>query len=440
MNLRSIEKTQQTPTSASRSASPDSSLAADILAGLAKLVARDPEILSRLTEQIDSGESAVNDTCSLSENGIGVPAGFPTTRRKAMLRVDGPFRHGRRFRIRIRENGVQQMESFDTEAAAVARQRKLQRTASASATVTVAEALDAYKQHLEAKGNKTRSVEVTIQRLKVTFRQALDVPVSTLSDGKQKLTDSLEQYRTERGKPLSVDSKHNLVNQGRTFLKWCIGKDVLKDNPLVGVQIIGKRHRGKPQLTADEGARFLAKALELADEALAGRHTGRRMNNMNQLEGSIAAACCLWLGPRASEVSERVIRDLDCHGSVLIIPESKTAAGVRRLNVPVQLQPYLQRLVEGRSFHEKLFGQLADRGAIYRWVRRICKLADIPVVPPHGLRGTHGTLAREGGSTVDAVSQVLGHASTGVTLAHYIQPSADLAAKQRRVEAVLAFS
>jgi hypothetical protein len=84
-----------------------------------------------------------------------------------------------------------------------------------------------------------------------------------------------------------------------------------------------KRHKGKPQLTADESVRFWAKALELANQALAGGHTGRRMNNMNQLEGSIAAACCLWLGPRASEVSDRVVRDLDCRGSVLIIPDPR---------------------------------------------------------------------------------------------------------------------
>jgi integrase len=93
----------------------------------------------------------------------------------------------------------------------------------------------------------------------------------------------------------------------------------------------------------------------------------------------------------------------------------------------------------GRSYNDKLsIGALANRGAVYRWVHRICKLSEVPVVPPHGLRGTHGTLARERGSTVKAVSEALGHASTTVTLGHYIKPSADLAAKQRRVEAVLA--
>jgi integrase len=283
-----------------------------------------------------------------------------------MLRIDGPYRHGRRYRLRIRENGVQRMESFEKEVEAVARMKKLQRAAMAPLAVTVAEALEAYEEYLKAKGNKPRSVEVTQQRLKVMFREFLTGQIGVMVDAKKQLADSLDQYRSLRGEPLSVDSKHNLVNQGRTFLQWCVGKELLKLNPLVGVHVVGRRRRGKPQLTADEGVRFLSKALELADEAIAGRRTGRRMVNMNQLEGSIAAACCLWLGPRASEVSERVVRDLDCHGTVLIIPESKTMSGIRRLNIPAQLQPHLLRLAEGRGPHEKLFGRLADRCAIYR--------------------------------------------------------------------------
>jgi len=355
-----------------------------------------------------------------------------------MLTVDGPYQHGRRYRLRVRENGVQRVESFITETEAIARRRQLRRESAARGTATVAEALEAYRDHMKQKGNRPRSVEVTIQRLNLLFREVLDEPLGLLAGQRQSLIDTMEKYRTGTNKYLSVDSKHNLVNQGRTFFRWCISKGALKENPLDGVQVIGKRHRGKPQLTADEGVRFLNKAIQLAEEAMAGHHTGRRMRLMNQLEGAVAAACCLWLGPRASEVTDRVVRDLDCNGSVLIITDSKTAAGVRRLVVPTQLQPYLRRLGEHKKGHERLIGRLADRHGLGRWVRRICQLADVPYVPPHGLRGTHSSLAREGGSTVDAVSHALGHASTGVTLAHYIRPAADQAAKQRRVESLLA--
>jgi len=84
----------------------------------------------------------------------------------------------------------------------------------------------------------------------------LDEPLGLLAGQRQSLIDAMEKYRTGTNKYLSVDSKHNLVNQGRTFFRWCISKGALKENPLDGVQVIGKRHRGKPQLTADEGSGF----------------------------------------------------------------------------------------------------------------------------------------------------------------------------------------
>jgi hypothetical protein len=70
----------------------------------------------------------------------------------------------------------------------------------------------------------------------------------------------------------------------------------------------------------------------LADEALAGRRTvrGLRVDSMPQLEGSVAAACALWLGRRASELVDRPVRDLDRAGTVLNVPDAKTLSGVGR--------------------------------------------------------------------------------------------------------------
>jgi hypothetical protein len=54
---------------------------------------------------------------------------------------------------------------------------------------------------------------------------------------------------------------------------------------------LGKRRRGKPQLTTDEARKFLATALELAAED----------------EGAIAAAMALLMGMRASEIVARTV-------------------------------------------------------------------------------------------------------------------------------------
>lgn len=57
-------------------------------------------------------------------------------------------------------------------------------------------------------------------------------------------------------------------------------------------------------------------------------------------------------------------------------------------------------------------------------VRRWCGLAGVPVVSPHGLRGTHATLATRAGATSQLVAGSLGHSSPAVTEAHYTQAEA----------------
>lgn len=91
---------------------------------------------------------------------------------------------------------------------------------------------------------------------------------------------------------------------------------------------------GKPQLTEDESRRFLAAALKLGSDGDA---------------GGTAAATALLLGMRASEIADRIVRDLDSGGRILAITAAKTAAGVRRLRVPTLLQPLLQALASGKG-------------------------------------------------------------------------------------------
>lgn len=46
---------------------------------------------------------------------------------------------------------------------------------------------------------------------------------------------------------------------------------------------------------------------------------------------------------------------------------------------------------------------------VRRQVQRLCRLAGVPIVSPHGLRGTHGRLAVEAGISADVVAASLRH-------------------------------
>jgi integrase len=185
-------------------------------------------------------------------------------------------------------------------------------------------------------------------------------------------------------------------------------------NALAEVKGVGKRRRGKPQLTVDEARRWLAVGMEMAAKE----------------DGVVAALMALLMGMRASEIADRIVRNLDDDGRLLWITDAKTQAGIRRLQVPLQLQPLLKRVAANKQPGDRLFGPKASRYTVLRYVHRICKTAGVPIVPPHGLRGTHASLAMTAGATGDLVAAALGHESFTTTARHYARPEAISDAQQ----------
>lgn len=147
-------------------------------------------------------------------------------------------------------------------------------------------------------------------------------------------------------------------------------------------------------------------------------------------DGAVAALMSLLMGMRVSEIADRIVRNLDDAGRLLWITDAKTQAGVRRLQVPETLQPLLRRVAAGKQPGDRLFGPTASRYTVLRHVQRICRVAGVPVVPPHGLRGTHASLAMTAGATGDLVAAALGHESFTTTERHYARAEAIAGAQQ----------
>jgi integrase len=166
----------------------------------------------------------------------------------------------------------------------------------------------------------------------------------------------------------------------------------------------GKRRRGKAKLTKDEARRYLNRCRELTRDP---KHA----------EGAIAAAIPLLLGYRASEVTNRQVRDLDDGGTVLQVPAAKSQAGIRSQKLPEWFQPLIASRTVGKGPTDRIFDH--DRTWLLHQVKRICRLAGVPEISAHGLRGTHADLSLHAHVTALAVSQALGHTSTDVTFGHY---------------------
>jgi integrase len=138
---------------------------------------------------------------------------------------------------------------------------------------------------------------------------------------------------------------------------------------------------------------------------------------------------------RCTAIVSRAVRDLDDEGTLLWIPDSKTLAGRRKLQVPKFLRPYLVKLAEGRGLGRRVVrGHWRDWPR--RWVQKTCKSAKVPTVSASRDAGLHGTLAVDSGITSHAVASTRGHESFKTT-ASYAKREAVAGAQQKRVLGIL---
>lgn len=334
---------------------------------------------------------------------------MPRERRE---RIHGPYKHGNQWRIvTVRADGSRHVESCESEneargIVAAARQQSEGRT--------IAHAVDAYE--VAMRDRKLESV--TISRSRAHLDKLLDVNanghrfVRWLTPKR-----AADRYATSRV-GLAVDTQRNALAAGRSFGRFCAERGWLPADPFGAVKAIGRRKRGKPQLHLDE-------TRKLIDACIA--------------EGSRAAAAVatsVLLGCSASEVTQRQVRDLDDGGRVLHVTKGKNRYRVRSLEVPDMLRGLLLELAGERPGAAPLFGDGdLDRPSRY-WIhyhcQRLCKAAKVPVVSPHGLRGTHTTLAIGAVSTSHSVAAAIaaagasaGHApGSPITASTYAAPGA----------------
>jgi integrase len=350
---------------------------------------------------------------------------------KGTERILGPYpdRAGWRV-IQVDAAGKRESAVFDSEAKAN-RYIEIVRADLNREEHTTETAFEAYKLHLAEKGNKQESTDVTEWAISLFFPSPM--PLQLLSAKRcEKLYDELRSRPSPRTmQPVSVDTHRNVLAQTKSFLSWCVERGWLSGNPCEGIKGIGKRRpRGKSlgkegkSLRVKEARAWYKKAVELADGGD---------------EGAIAALVAMLLGMRASEITSRLVSDLDedeAPGDLLWIPCSKTPAGRRTLEVPAVLRPLLVELTEGKAPASHLFeteeGKAHWRDWIIKNVRRICDLAKVPRVTAHAMRGLLATLTAERGLAGHLIAATLGHEDERTTMNAYAAPGAAAAGANRR--------
>lgn len=309
----------------------------------------------------------------------------------------------------IRADGGRRVVRVATEAEA----RRLVETGRYEAQGrTVTSAVEAYLEHKRA-SLRPASAATLEYRLRGILRT--DERDRLLRDLSPRVASQLYARRVGETR---ADTHRGELAAAEAWAAWCIRQGWIRGNPFAAVEPVGQRATGKPQLRIDEARRFVRVAL--------GEGTS---------EG-LAAVMPVVLGMRASEVTDCRVRDIDDGAGLVWIGQAKTRAGVRQLIVPALLRPPLIDLVAGRDGGERLFGDV-DRHWLGYHVRRLCALAGVPRVTPHGMRGLHASLATAGGTPVDQVARQLGHAGPAVTRRHYLAPGVEAEAGHERALVVL---
>lgn len=350
--------------------------------------------------------------------------------REQRKRFHGPYKRGGKFRVivvnphPIGDERARAVESFDDEAAAIAWIADAKSGAAKLATDhTIASAVAAYRAAQERRLSEGELRAGTVERDNYHLRSTLKLVDYGRLD-LRKLTPAFAA-RLYDGRKGAVDTHRNGLSVAKAFGAWCAAQGWIKANPFTGIKGRGRRKRGKPQLRIEEARTFMALCLELAPRD----------------EGAVLALAYLLLGARAGEIVLRQIRDVDDAGRLLWIPDSKTPAGRRQIEIPDVLGPHMLRLCGRRQPAAPLFAHASTRARPQDWAReqvwRLCKLAGVPKVTPHGLRGTAATIAREAGATSQLVAATLGHASPAITERSYIDAGRAAVAERRAALRVL---
>lgn len=343
--------------------------------------------------------------------------------RQEGVTVHGPYQHGRRFRIVVRRGGASRPSSFATREEAEKFKAAVIREAAGR---SVSDAIEDYATHMQGAGLKDTSWPTTRHRLRALLgvsETSTGGRLSALTEARAKaLYRAYKERPTRTGRPPAADTCRNTLAEAGTFARWCVEQGWLRKDPFAGIKDRSRRRKGKPQLRIDEVRAVVDLCLRRAED-------GDRT--------AVAALVAILLGLRASEIADRQVRDLDDGGRLLVVPEAKSEDGKRRIEVPDVLRPLLLELADKRPALAPLFtnekGKPASRYWIAYHVERLRKASGVPRVTPHGLRGTHMTLARAAGQSALAVAASVGHSNTAVQDAHYVDAEAMAAVGRSQV-------
>lgn len=331
----------------------------------------------------------------------------------ATVEIYGPYPPSRgrsRWRIVVRDGDRRKSITTSSPEEAHKLIEQLKQELSSKVPLSVHEALE---QYLEYKAHSLAEISLFTLRKRLT-RFLPDIPVAALGSARAERMYEAETRRVGKyGKPVTAATHQALLRNAKEFFRWLVKRKLASSNPFDNVEPVGRASVGKRQPR-------LTEAQQLVRTLLADARTGN--------EGALAILITIYAGLRSGEVMSLTVQDVDQEGRAVWVVRGKTRNARRAVKLYEEVARLLWAHVQGRPAEQRVFASNLPRKPKPPWMHkrlaRYCRLAGVPVVCPHALRGLNATLAIEGGAPTDAVARALGHANFGVTQRHYADPAA----------------
>ena len=315
---------------------------------------------------------------------------------------------------------------FETESLAEEFKRKAEvqlELEEAGIEVTVGYALERFIKDREARG----SGEQTCYQYQVAVARMFEMSTPLWLIRQR----TCERRYDELVSDYAVATHRNTLAQVKTFMRWCVKQGWLHESPIENVEGVGKRNKGKEQLSTRKARIWYQTAMALAEEGD---------------DGALGALCTLVMTLRASEVIRIRVRDLDdteAPFDTLRLPDSKTTKGERSLEIPEDLRALFRAFARGKHESDWLFPSPRsksgrhDRNWPNKQVQRMCKVSGVDNVCAQAMRGQNATIALDRGISGVIVADSLGHEDERTTRTSYAKPGAGEDAQRRRVLEIL---
>lgn len=274
----------------------------------------------------------------------------------------------------------------------------------------------AYKEHLQARGYATQSVQYKYASLKWFIEWCHERGIERIEAITRPILQRYQRYLyyavSRSGKPLSVASQRNRLTAVRTWFKFLMRENLILYNPASELELPKPERRlPKHTLSSDEAELVLTQPDLDTDQGIRDRAI---------LEVLYST------GIRRQEVINLTQQDINTSAGVLAVRQGK---GKKDRFVPVgdRALLWVQKYIDDVRMHhvipsspDNLFldktGAVLDPHQVSRAVKKYVKQSGIDKVGScHLFRHSMATLMLEGGADIRFIQQLLGHSSISTT-------------------------